>query len=88
VNVARRILRLVLARRYQMTEHAIESLDEDGLTLNDVLACLSGGRLRRAWPRQRKYEIEGRGVAGRPMRVVGRLLRPTFVRIITVYAVR
>ena len=87
MNVTRQLFVLVLARRYQLTDHAMESMDDDGLTISDVLACLGGGRLRRAWPRQRKYEVEGRSLRGRTMRVVARLPRPGLARIITVYEV-
>ena len=87
MDIAQRLLNLILARRYQVTDHALESLDEDNLTFNDVLSCLGTGRARRTWARQRKYEIEGRSVDGRPMRVVGRLIGTRLVRIITVYEI-
>ena len=87
MDIAQRFLILVLGRRYQMTDHALESMDEDDLTLNDVISCLSRGRVRRRWPRQRKYEIAGRAIDGCLMRAVGRLIGSRLVRIITVYAV-
>ena len=46
MEIARRLLNLMLARHYQMTDHALESLDEEGFVLNDVLSCLATGRLR------------------------------------------
>ncbi len=46
MNITQRLLNLILARRYQVTDHAIESMDEDDLTLNDVIFCLSTGRVR------------------------------------------
>jgi hypothetical protein len=82
------LLKLILARRYQSTDHAIESMDEDGLTLNDVISCLSRGRLRRTWKRQRKYEVQGQAVDGRAMRIVDRLIGTRLLRIITVYEVK
>ena len=85
---SQRLLRLILARRYQMTDHAIESLDEEGLTLNDVLACLAEGRRRRSWPREHKYEIEGLSTDGRVLRLVARLIDGGVARIITVYEVK
>ncbi len=88
MDIIQHILNLVLMRRYQMTDHALESMDEDDLSLNDVLSCLAAGRLRRSWPRERKYEVEGFSSDGRRMRVVARLLRPRAVRIITVYETR
>jgi hypothetical protein len=87
MDVVRRLLNLVRAHRYQVTEHALESLDEHNLTLNDVVTCLDGGRVRRSWKRQRKYEIEGRALDGRPMRLIARLLSPPLARIITAYEV-
>ena len=88
MNITRRLLNLVLAHCYQFTEHALESMDEDGFTLNDVISCLSTGRARRSWKRQRKYEIEGRAVDGRRIRVVARLIGPSLARMITVYEIR
>lgn len=87
MDPSERILNLILAHRYQFTDHAFESMDEDDLTLNDVLFCLSTGRCRRTWKRQRKYEIQGRSVDGRVMRVVARLIKSRLVRIITIYEV-
>ena len=88
MDITRRILNLILAHYYQFTDHALESMDEDDFTLNDVLSCLSKGKVRRTWKRQRKHEVEGRSVDGRPMRVVARLTKPQMVRIITVYEVK
>ncbi len=88
MNITRRLLNLLLARRYQITDHALESLDEDDLTFNDVVSGVASGRRRRSWPRQRKYEIEGRSVDGRRVRVVARLIGARLVRIITVYEVK
>jgi len=59
MEITRRLLNLVLARCYQMTDHALESLDEHGFTLNDILSRLATGRVRRSWPRQGKYEVDG-----------------------------
>lgn len=87
MDIPQRLLKLILARRYQMTDHAIESLDEDDLTLNDIIACLANGRRRRSWPREHKYEIEGTSVDGRRLRVVIRLIDGNLLRIITVYEV-
>ncbi len=88
MNLLLKILNSLLARRYQITDHAIESMDHDSIALNDLFWCLGNGRLRRSWPRQRKHEIQGRTLDGRPMRVVVRLIGPRFVRIITVYEVQ
>jgi hypothetical protein len=88
VDLVQKVLNLLLTRRYQVTDHALESMDQDGLSLHDVVGCLSKGRLRRSWPRQRKHEIEGRSMDGRRMRVIVRLIEPRFVRIITLYEIQ
>jgi hypothetical protein len=88
MEVTQRLLGLLLTHRYQMTDHALESMDEDGLTLNDILYGVGTGRLRRSWPRDRKYEIEGKAIDGRPIRIVMRLIDVAMLRIITVYEVR
>lgn len=88
MEIPQRLLKLILARRYQLTGHALESLDEDDLTLNDIVACLAEGRRRRSWPREHKYEIEGPSVTGRKLRVVARLIAGRLVRIITVYEIK
>lgn len=87
MEITARILNLMLGHCYQLTDHAIESMDENDLTLNDLLSCLGTGRVRRAWKRQRKYEIQGHSVDGRRIRVVARLISPRIVRIITLYEV-
>jgi hypothetical protein len=48
MRIAQRLLNLVLVRRYQMTDHALESMDEDGLMLNDLISCLVTEHLRRS----------------------------------------
>lgn len=70
MDITRRLLNLLLDRRYQLTDHALEALDDDGLNINDVVSCLSTGRIRRKWPRQGKYEVQGSSVDGRPVRLV------------------
>ncbi len=88
MDISRRLLNLILARRYQVTDHALDSMDEDDLSLNDVISCLASGRLRRSWPRQKKYEVEGLSVDKRAVRTVARLIDEQRVRIITVYEIK
>jgi hypothetical protein len=87
MDIIERLLRIFLAGRVRYTEHVLDSLDDDRLTRHDVLACVGTGRLRRSHPRERKYEIEGRSMDGRTMRVVVRLTGPRRLRIITAYEV-
>ena len=88
MKITLRLLNLLLSVRYQVTDHALESMDEDNLALNDIVSCLATGRLRRSWRRRRKSELEGKSVSGRVMRVVASLLEPQRLRIITVYEVK
>jgi len=88
MDITLRVLNLLLAGRYQLTDHAVESMDEDELTMNDLRSCFATGRLRRSWRRQGKYELHRRSVDGRAVRAVVRLIGPRLVRIITVYAIR
>jgi hypothetical protein len=88
MEITARLLGLRASGRYQFSEHALESMDDDGLTLDDLLCAVGTGRLRRARRRERKCEIEGRAIDVRPIRVVGRLLPGDTLHIITVYEVQ
>ncbi len=88
MDIVSRLLECFRAHRYQLTEHALEALDEQMLTLADVDSCLASGFRRRSWPRLKKYEVEGQAVDGRLIRVVARLLEDRIMRIITVYEVQ
>jgi len=87
MDIVSLMLRLLLAGRYEMTEHAIESMDDDQFELQDLVSCLRTGRVRRSWPRLKKYEVDGRATDGRSMRMVNRLIESGDLRIITVYEV-
>ena len=43
MDITERMLNVILAHCYQFTDHAIESMDEDNLTLNDMVSCLTTG---------------------------------------------
>jgi hypothetical protein len=88
MEITERLLGLLLTHRYQVTDHALESMDEDHLTLSDIICGVGTGRVRRSWPRVRKYEIAGRAIDGRALRIVMRLIEARLVRIITVYEER
>ncbi len=87
MDLYQRLLRLLLGRQYQLAEHAIESMDDHDVSLNDIMCCLSAGSVRRSWPKRRKYEIEGDAVDGRCIRLVVCLIESSCARIITVYEV-
>ena len=64
-------------RRYVVTLHALDEIDEDGLSVFDVeRAFLTGEiieRQRDQWTREWKYLIRGEAVDGRGMVVVSKL---------------
>jgi hypothetical protein len=87
MDIITRLLKLFLSHRYEMTDHALEAMDDHRLLLRDLVACFKSGRLYRSWPRISKYEIEGAAVDGRVLRLVSRLTDDGSLRIITVYEV-
>jgi hypothetical protein len=88
MDIVSLLLRLILSHRYEMTDHALDSMDDDNLGVMDLIICLRTGRLRRSWPRIKKYEVEGSAVDGRFIRLVGRLTDDGYLRIITVYEIK
>lgn len=87
MDIRLKLYAMLLAHHFEITEHALEALDDDGFSLDDVTACVALCKVRRSWPRQRKHELEGRATDGRAMRVVVRLIRSDWLRIITVYEI-
>ena len=86
----RRIRRAVRQDRYELTVHAIEEMDEDDLTEDDVRDILLRGRVVRELttdPRGPRFVVRGRP-RGRDedVEVVCRFLPSERLRIITVYA--
>lgn len=76
---------LVQSGLYYLSEHADEEALADGFDVYDVEHAILTGRMRRTWPRERKYEIVGVALDGRHIGVVCRLTPGGKVRIITVY---
>jgi hypothetical protein len=86
----RRIRKAVREDRYELTAHAIEEMDEDDFTEDDVRDVLLRGRLVRELtndPRGVRFVVRGRP-RGREeeVEVVCRFLPSERLRIITVYA--
>ena len=79
----------ICARRYVMTLHAEEEMDDDGLSIFDVeRGILTGEILERHKDRvtqEWKYLIEGQTIAGNPVFVVAKLSITGKLVIITVY---
>lgn len=88
-GVLRQFRQKVRTRRYVVTVHADEEMDEDGLTVFDVeSAVLTGSIIEQQRDRQtgeRKYVVRGRAVDGRMVGVVGRLSPTGRLVIITAY---
>ena len=89
-GILTRIRRAVHEKRYQMTDHALEEADEDGLTLDDILEVLLSGDLDSIYthdPRGTRYVIRG-DVDDDDVDVVCRFRQDgTLLIIITVYVV-
>ena len=69
------------ARRSQTDD---EAMMED-FDIYDIEHGILTGRIRRAWPREGKYEVVGSALDGRPIGVVCRTTQGGKVRVITVY---
>lgn len=79
------IRQLVLYGAYYFTQHALEELEQDDLDEFDTETALLHGRIRRTWPRERKYEVVGPSNDGRTVGVVCRITQTNKLRIITAY---
>jgi hypothetical protein len=85
--VIEQIRRLVRNGLYYLTEHADEEAADDGFDVFDVEEGVLTGRVRKRWPRERKYEIVGLALDGRTIGVVCRITPTEKIRVITVYEV-
>lgn len=70
---------------YYLTEHADDEAIIDGFDIYDVEYAILTGKIRRAWPKEDKYEIVGSSLDGRVMGVICRITTSGKVRVITVY---
>ncbi len=70
---------------YYLTEHADDEAAADGFNIHDVEQAIVGGKIRRTWPKEGKYEVVGRALDGRRIGTVCRLTSTGKVRVITVY---
>ena len=88
-SILQRIRRKVRFRQYIMTLHAVEEMDDDGLTVFDIEHCILTGEIAERQKDQDlsewKYLIKGRAVMGSEMIVVMKLSPTGKVVIITVY---
>ncbi|NKQ35075.1 MAG: DUF4258 domain-containing protein [Chloroflexi bacterium] len=70
---------------YYLTEHADEEAMIDGFNIYDVENGILTGKIRRTWPKEKKYGVVGISIDGRIIGVVCRFTRSGKVRVITVY---
>ncbi|MCK4244018.1 MAG: DUF4258 domain-containing protein [Candidatus Omnitrophica bacterium] len=70
---------------YYLTEHADDEAIAEDFDIYDVEYGILTGKIRRTWPKERKYEVIGSALDGRPIAIVCRITGTGKVRIITVY---
>lgn len=85
MSTIKQIQALVRNGLYYLTEHADYEDMEDGFDIYDVEQGILTGKIRKAWPKQGKYEIIGTALDGRAIGSVCRITRTRKVRVITVY---
>lgn len=76
---------LVYNGLYYLTEHADNEAIADRFNIYDIENGILAGKIRRAWPREGKYEIVSPALDGRTIGIVCRITGTVKVRIITVY---
>jgi hypothetical protein len=89
MSTIKRIRRAVHARQVELSDHALEEMDDDGLTLDQVLSVLLHGALVEEHgddPRGVRYVVRG-AVDDKDVEVVCRFLASGVLRVITVYVV-
>ena len=79
------IQELVRNGLYYLTEHADDEAMADKFDIYDVENGILGGKIRRTWPREGKYEVVGWSLDKRPIGVVCRITQTGKVGVITVY---
>lgn len=90
MSAIRRIRKAVREGQVEFTDHALEEMDNDYLTLADVRTVLLPGKIRDRLeddPRGARYVVQS-ALEGETVDVVCRFLASGLLRIITVYVVR
>lgn len=70
---------------YHFTEHLFEELDNDHFTIYDIECVVAGGKIRRSWPKENKFEVTGKAFDGRPLAFICRITPTNKLIIITAY---
>ena len=84
----KQIQTLVRSGLFYLTEHAYAEAEGDEFDIYDVEQGILTGKIRRAWPRDRKCEIVGSAWDGRQIGVVCRITTAGKVRVITIYEIQ
>jgi hypothetical protein len=88
-RILNKIREKILTRRYVMTIHAEEEMNDDGLTISDIEHCLLTGEITECQKDvetgERKYLVRGESLSGSEATVVTRLGITGTLVIITVY---
>jgi hypothetical protein len=79
------IRQLVRNGLYYLTQHADDEAMADHFDVYDIENSILTGRIRRAWPREGKYEVVGSALDGRAIGVVCRITQAGKIGVITVY---
>jgi len=79
------IRELVQNGLYYLTEHADSEATADRFDIYDVEHVILNGKIRRVWPKEKKYEIVGCALDGRAIGIVCRVTETGKVRVITLY---
>ena len=70
---------------YYLTDHADDEATAEGFDIYDIEYVILNGRMRRTWPKEKKYEVVGFALDKRRMGIICRITDSRKVRIITVY---
>lgn len=88
-RILRRLREKVRARQYVMTVHAVEEMDDDGLTVFDIERTILTGKIierqKDTVSGEYKYLIQGRAITDDEVIVVTKLSPTDKLVIITVY---
>jgi len=70
---------------YYLTEHADDEAMQDGFDIYDIENGILTGKIRKTWPKEKKFEVIGKSLDGRTIGVICRLTQGGKIRVITVY---
>ena|SRR5688572_11757691 len=90
MSALKRIRKALRERRVELSDHALEEMDNDNLTLSDVRLVLAGGSIHATQeddPRGPRYVVRDQ-IDGEDVDVVCRFLASGILLVITVFIVK